>query len=114
MSFYTLFRGRDAQFYWNLKAPNGRIILQSQGYTSKQNATNGIDSAKKHAPYDQYYNRLVSTNSQPYFNLKASNGQVIGVSEMYSSVQARENGIESCKTYSPIAEIKDETTANVY
>ncbi|MDN3718907.1 YegP family protein [Roseibium salinum] len=31
------------------------------------------------------------------FNLKASNGQVIGTSETYSSAASRDNGIESVK-----------------
>ena len=43
------------------------------------------------------------------FNLKAGNGQVIGSSEMYSSVAARDNGIESVKKNAPDAEVIDET-----
>ena len=42
------------------------------------------------------------------FNLKATNGQVIGTSELYESVAARENGIESVKKNAPDAEVVEE------
>ena len=37
------------------------------------------------------------------FNLVAGNGQVIGTSQVYSSMDACKNGIESVKTNAPIA-----------
>ncbi|MCA1261463.1 YegP family protein [Nitratireductor aquimarinus] len=43
------------------------------------------------------------------FNLKASNGQVIGTSESYSSENARENGIQSVKNNAPDAKLEDLT-----
>jgi uncharacterized protein YegP (UPF0339 family) len=43
------------------------------------------------------------------FNLKASNGQVIGTSEMYSSVAARDAGIDSVKKNAPAASLEDKT-----
>ena len=43
------------------------------------------------------------------FNLKATNGQVIGTSESYESTSGRDNGIESVKKNAPGAETKDLT-----
>ena len=43
------------------------------------------------------------------FSLVAGNGQVIGTSQVYSSMDACKNGIESVKTNAPIAEIEDQT-----
>ena len=43
------------------------------------------------------------------FNLVAGNGQVIGTSQVYSSMDACKNGIESVKTNAPIAQIEDQT-----
>lgn len=106
---FEVFVGRNSQFYFRLKASNGQIILQSEAYTTKQSCYTGIASVKTHAPFDTYYVRLNSTNSQYYFNLKAVNGQVIGVSETYTTQQARENGILSVKTNAPTAEVKDLT-----
>ena len=42
------------------------------------------------------------------FNLKAGNGQIIGTSELYESVAARENGIESVKKNAPDADVVEE------
>jgi len=50
MGRYILFKGRNGQFYWNLKAPNGEIVAQSEGYVSKQGALNGIDANRRYAP----------------------------------------------------------------
>lgn len=47
-------------------------------------------------------------DGSPFFNLKATNGQVIGKSEMYSSAAACENGIESVKKNAPEAEVVEE------
>ena len=48
-----------------------------------------------------------SKNGKFLFNLKADNGQVIGRSEMYTSMASRDNGIASVKSNAPDAEIKD-------
>jgi uncharacterized protein YegP (UPF0339 family) len=43
------------------------------------------------------------------FNLVAGNGQIIGTSQTYSSMDACKNGIESVKTNAPVAPIEDQT-----
>lgn len=96
-------------FKFDLKAANGQIILTSEVYTTKAACINGIESVKKNAPEDSRYERKESENGKPMFNLKAINGQVIGTSELYESVAARENGIESVKKNAPDAEIEDTT-----
>lgn len=43
------------------------------------------------------------------FNLKAGNGEIIGVSEVYTSEAACMKGIESVKKNAPIAGVEDQT-----
>ncbi len=43
------------------------------------------------------------------FNLKAGNGEVIATSEVYSSKDACQNGIESVKKNAALANIEDQT-----
>ena len=62
-----------------------------------------IESVKKNAVEDARYKRKEAKNG-----LKATNGQVIGSSEMYSSESARENGIESVKKNAPEAEVVEQ------
>ncbi len=106
---YEIFLGTDRQYYFRLKAPNGEKILASEGYTTKANCQNGIQSVKTNSPYDANYKKLTSINSQYYFTLHASNGQVVGKSEMYTSAQARDGGIAAVKAYGPSAPTVDLT-----
>lgn len=96
------------QFYYTLVSANNEIILKGEGYTSKQSCLNGINSVKINSPYDSRYERKTTWNgSQYYFTLKATNGETIGVSEMYNSIVARENGISAVKRDAPTAPIVD-------
>ena len=90
-------------------AGNGETILISETYSTKQGAKNGIESVKTNAPNDSRYERKVASNGQPYFVLKAGNGERIGKSETYSSNSAMENGITSVKTNAPTATVVDLT-----
>ena len=105
---YTLFIGKDCQYYFNLKAGNHEIILQSEGYTTKQNALKGIQSVQENCTEDDNYERKIATDSSPYFVLKAKNGEPIGKSEMYSSEQMMENGISSVKKNGVTEMIKED------
>jgi uncharacterized protein YegP (UPF0339 family) len=100
--------GKDGQHYFNLVATNGQVILSSEGYSSASAMNNGIESVKKNAPDDGRYERETSKNGKYYFNLKASNGQVIGKSELYESTAGRDNGIESVKKNAPNAPTVEE------
>ena len=106
---FTIFTGKDGQFYFRLVARNGEPILASEGYTSKSGCENGIASVKKNAVKDEQYKRLTASNGEFYFNLVAENGEVIGKSETYKTVQGRDNGIEAVKRTAPNAPIEDIT-----
>ncbi|KAB8048665.1 DUF1508 domain-containing protein [Janthinobacterium rivuli] len=54
------------------------------------------------------YVRLTSKADQPYFVLKAGNGEIIGNSQMYASSAGRSNRIAFCKTNGPTSKIVDE------
>ena len=100
---------KNQQYYFNLHALNGQPILTSETYSTKQSCKKGIESVKANAPIDERYDRKEAKNGQFYFNLKATNGEIIGTSEMYTTKASRENGIASVKTNAPIAGIEDTT-----
>nr|WP_319251767.1 YegP family protein [uncultured Celeribacter sp.] len=106
---FELYTDKAGEFRFRLKAGNGEIILASEGYKQKASAENGIESVRKNAPLDERYERKDTVSGKPMFNLKASNGQVIGTSESYSSTSARDNGIESVKKNAPDASLDDQT-----
>lgn len=100
---------KNGEFQFNLKAGNGEVILSSEGYTAKASCLNGVESVKKNAPDDNRYDRKEAKNGKHYFNLKASNGQIIGSSEMYESAAGRDKGIESVKRNAPDATTDDQS-----
>ncbi|MDF0707750.1 YegP family protein [Flagellimonas okinawensis] len=107
MGKFEIKTDKAGKFRFNLKAGNGQVILSSQGYSSKSACENGIESVKKHSQDDANFERNEAKDGSPYFNLKASNGQVIGNSEMYSSDSAMENGIASVKKNAPDASVEE-------
>lgn len=109
MGKFEITTRKNGEFQFNLKAGNGQSILSSEGYSSKTNCENGIESVRKNAQDDSKFDRKTSTNGKAYFNLKASNGQIIGTSEMYESDGGRDNGIKSVKENAPNATIDDQT-----
>lgn len=107
MGKFEIKTDKSGQFRFNLKANNGQVILSSEAYTTKAACENGIESVRKNSQEDGRFDRKTAKDGSPYFNLKASNGQVIGNSEMYSSTSAMENGIASVKTNAPSASVDD-------
>mgnify|MGYP000983009514 CR=1 FL=1 len=106
---FELKKSKSGQFFFNLLATNGQVILASEQYGTRASALNGIESVRKNAPLDGRFGRLSAKDGSPYFTLKAGNGQVIGQSQMYSSESARDAGIASVQANAPEAALDDQT-----
>ena len=107
--WYELSKSTDGQFRFVLKAGNAETILTSELYQTRASAENGIASVQTNCPHDARYDQETSSNGKPYFNLKAANHQVIGTSQMYSTPQARDAGINSVKVNGLTSTVKDLT-----
>lgn len=105
MGKFEIYTNKSGEFRFRLKASNGQTILASEGYTTKAARDNGIESVRKNSQDEKRFVNGVSKSDQPYFNLTATNGQVIGKSEMYNSEAARDNGIESVMKNAPEAKV---------
>lgn len=109
MGKFVITKRKNGEFQFNLKAGNGQVILSSEGYTTKANCEKGIDSVKRNAQDPSKFERKESSNGKFYFNLKATNGQVIGSSQMYEAEASRDNGIESVTKNAPTATVDDQS-----
>lgn len=109
MGKFEITKRKNDEFQFNLKAVNGQVVLTSEGYVTKQACLNGINSVMKNSQLDEMFEKKESSNGKYYFNLKASNGQVIGTSEMYESEASRRNGIDSVKSNGNNSEVVDLT-----
>jgi len=99
-------------FHFNLKAGNGEVVASSEIYKSLDACRNGTQSIKKCAPAAAVEDQTVEGFAQEKnpkfeiykdkagefrFRLKASNGEIIAVSEGYKSKAGCKNGIESVR-----------------
>jgi uncharacterized protein YegP (UPF0339 family) len=109
MGKFVISKRKNGEFQFNLLAGNGEIILTSEGYASKPSCLNGVKSVMKNAAEAKRFEPKVAKNGKFHFNLKATNGQVIGSSEMYESQSTCENGIASVKKNVVGAKVEDKT-----
>ena len=108
---------------FDLKATNGQVIATSEVYTTEAACRNGIESVMKNAPVANVEDQTVegyAVQKHPKFEiyadkagefrfrLKATNGQVIAVSEGYKAMASCVNGVESVKKNAVDAEIIEE------
>ena len=97
--------GKDGKHYFSLKAGNGEIILQSQGYASQESCLKGIESVRKNGADPSRFEKKVASNGKFFFSLIATNGQIIGKSQMYKTEKGRDNGIDSVGRNAPDAQV---------
>jgi uncharacterized protein YegP (UPF0339 family) len=92
---FTVFKGLDGKYYFNLKAANGEIVLSSQGYTTKTSAKKGVASIRENGGDIENFELRDAQNEQTYFVLKAANGKIIATGETYVSASNAEAAVES-------------------
>ena len=97
---------------FDLKAGNGEVIATSEVYTTEKACRAGIASVQRNAPVAGIENQTEEgfakqkhpkfevyndKKGEVRFRLKATNGQIIAVSEGYKAISGCLNGIESVK-----------------
>lgn len=102
---FEIYQDKAGEFRFRLKAKNHQNILASEGYSQKSGCQNGIESVKKNAQDASNFELKEASSGKWMFNLKASNGQIIGTSQMYESQSGAQNGIESVMNNAPEAEV---------
>lgn len=98
---FELFKDKAGAFRFRLKAANGEVILASEGYKQRASALKGIESVRRNSAHADRFERKDGAGGQHSFNLRATNGQVIGSSESYASAGARDKGIDSVMKNAP-------------
>ncbi len=89
---FNVFKGIDGQYYFNLRARNGEIVLQSEGYTTKESATKGIASVRANGTRASAFTVFEAADGQYAIDLKASNGEIIAQGQRYSTKSNAQKG----------------------
>lgn len=107
----VLFKKSDAAepFLFRFTDDEGKVILKSENYKARASAVNGINSVKKNASSEKRYERKTAKNGKAYFNLKATNGQVIGTSPMFDNDLKRQDAIDILSSSAASAELDDQS-----
>lgn len=92
---FECYKDKKGEIRFRLKAGNGEVILSSEGYSGKAACDNGIESVRKNSAIAERFEKTTTESGKFRFNLKASNGQVIGTSQNYKTESGRDNGVES-------------------
>ena len=82
-------------------------IVRSENYAQKASAKNGIESVMKNSQEEGRYELKDSSNGKFYFNLKASNGQIVATSPMFATEDDRASAIDTLKSDAPGATVED-------
>ena len=104
---FEIYTDKAGEFRFRLKAKNGQNILASEGYKQKASCENGIESVRKNSQDDSKFELKEGASGKWTFNLKATNGQIIGTSQAYETESGAKNGIASVKTNAPDAVVKE-------
>ena len=94
---FQIYKSSNKKFYFRLRAGNGQVILQSQGYKSKPAAKNGINSVRRNGTSVKNFVINQSRNKKRYFNLVSGNKEIIGSSQMYTRLTNCKAGIAAVK-----------------
>lgn len=96
----------SGQWFWRLKAANGETVSWSgELYTTKQSCVDAAARVKSIAATG-LYETYTDVKGEYRWRLKAGNGQIVAVSEGYSSATARDNSIAWMRVNAPTANIE--------
>lgn len=86
-----------------------KMLVKSENYAAKKSCLNGIESVKKNSQLDERIELCESKNAKFYFNVKASNGQVVATSALFATTDERTQAIATLKAKAPTAVTEDLT-----
>lgn len=93
--------GETGKFHFNFFAKNGEKVLASESYTTEAAAFNGAFAVQAEGVKDAAYTIKESSSGSFYFTVTALNGEVIGVSQQYTSRAGAADGVASLEALLP-------------
>ena len=99
--------GKNGEYYFQLRAENGEIILKSNAYPTQLECVVGIDHVKNNAQNESGYTIRTTANGQYYFTFGTYGA--IGTSETYTSRVVMEKALETVRYIAPNAAVENYT-----
>ncbi len=96
----------NGEFSWDLKASNGQILCQAEGYTSKSGVLASIETFKKNVRLGNF-KCTKDKNEHYHYKLYSENGRVSAIGEAYTTKQSAESAANSVVSFIEKAEIEE-------
>lgn len=107
MGKFIISKNTNGEFKYEFLNNNEEVILEKSAYKNKAMCLKVIESIKRNAQDDSKFYRKRTTENECYFNLKSSNGQILGTSKIYKDKATREDAIQLVKIISADAPVED-------
>lgn len=96
----------DGEYSWDLKATNGEILCQAEGYTSKSGVLNAIEKFKQYVAEGTFKSVKDKTGHYQY-KLYTKAGRIAAVGESYKTKTAATSAANSVVSFYKLSEIVD-------
>lgn len=106
---FEITKSEKGEFYFKLVNAEGKTLVRSEGYNAKASCTGGIESVRKNSTDDKRFDLKTASDGRPYFNLKASNGQIVGTSPMFADEAACAAAVAALKAGAADAAVDDKS-----
>lgn len=93
--------GASGQYHFNFFAKNGQIVASSEAYTTEAAAYNGAFAVQAEGVNEAAYTIKENAAGGFYFTVTAQNGQVIGVSQQYTTRASAADGVAALMALLP-------------
>lgn len=107
MGKFVISKNKNGEFKYEFIDQFEQLIFGKSAYKNKAMCLKVIESIKRNSQDDSKFYRKRTPNNECYFNLKSSNGQILGISEAYVDKATREDIIQFVKNTSADASIED-------
>ena len=88
--------------------PNETLKHLNNNHLNKKKMGKFVITMRKNSKTEARFEKKVASNGKPFFNLKATNGQVIGSSQRYASERTMKQGIASVMRNAPESPVVEE------
>lgn len=96
-AYFETFEGLDDQHYFHFVAANGANVLRSQPYATKGAAEEGRKAFLAIGSDARQYDKLALETGEHYFVVKATNGRVLGSSNLFTTSSSAERGARAVR-----------------
>ena len=92
-----LTKENDSGYRFRITSESGHVLLKSILFIDENKAKNSARELPKITSAQNVFERKTNHEGKFLFNLKNTNGELIGQSQLYSSEAGMENGIKNLK-----------------